>query len=964
MTEHGPPAAFAPKPAFPKQERIIGAACHRSGTYENKNAGDHETAGDGHMAPQRAKMTNGSSHSRQPLPCAGRKGAPLRADPFTRACRLANTGTFMLRWALVSRFGTAVVPAGPEAAPELCVGFFRRLGCGLSRAAHGFKRMVRSIRRGREQAGACLVGAIAWACAAAWSTGSVEAAQAIRFKVIDGKLCAKCTLSCRAKSIPANVVINLGLPTPLLVHERTARLMEVGPDAAVDLKFDDVVMPNLTGRASKLPSLDKLTSEYSTELEEIPAVAILGATAFADFSVQLEVGEGILRLLPAAQRHPPAASRPLEDATTDGSSATACSVSFEERGYGYFLAGRAPDDFALRVLFSTSGYDTIIDSNTADLAGAPGGDLDDLRLGTLNLARYVALRPEDLSGTPPPHPDVILRTNLLSHFRVTIDWVNREIRFEQTRAPQFPTEEREFFVARAKGDADAIESFLKAHPSSRLATEASTKLLALRLDEYPPNRDAIGRAQRWRAEAAPKDRRSGLMVEMADDLLSGKRDDKYALAANALKIGLEYASSALNGRTIHDLRARLGLIALRNNDAKQARRDLLSAAFGIPRDPFVNLWLGELYEQSGQLMRAWSRYAQSAISENPPPEAMTGLDRLNRNPAFRASFTMADAEQLLEGRIAEFHPAERYGEESSPTPPTRPTATTPVAPGRTVRLVELFSCVDHPQTRAPEMAFAGLREYFEPANADEIAALPASGATPATQPAASETPASAPTVALIEYHLAAPETDPLICGASVSRAAFYGIREAPVACFDGGRPNTDGGTDKDVEKIFAAYKAACLSPEGRDAAWRINGRVSLLGDEIHGAIQVRGGAGGESLRLHAMLCEKILMAPAANGLLLHRMVARAALSPDGGFPVASGEGEQVFDIRANVKQVGEALEQLIAGLEKERNVKFLMRPTYVDGGACVVVAFLQNMQSKEVLAASAFDVVPGAKGKR
>ncbi|MGB9626954.1 MAG: hypothetical protein ACPMAQ_19035, partial [Phycisphaerae bacterium] len=391
---------------------------------------------------------------------------------------------------------------------------------------------------------------------------------------------------------------------------------------------------------------------------------------------QLEVGEGILRLLPAAQRHPPATSRPTDDATADGSSATACSVPFEDRGYGYLMAGRAPDDFAIRVLFYTSGYDTIIDSNTADLAGAPGGDLDDLRLGTLNLARYVALRPEDLSGTPQPHPDVILGTNLLSYFRVTIDWVNREIRFEQTRTPRFPTEEREFFLARAKGDADAIESFLKANPSSRLATEASTKLLALRLDEYPPDRDAIGRAQRWCAEAAPKDRRSGLMVEMADDLLSGKRDDKYALAANALKIGLEYAPSALNGRTVHDLRARLGLIALRNHDPKQARRDLLSAAFGIPRDPFVNLWLGELYEQSGQLMRAWSRYAQSAISENPPPEAMTGLDRLNRDPAFRASFTMADAEQLLEGRIAEFHPAGRYAEEVLATPPTRPTATT------------------------------------------------------------------------------------------------------------------------------------------------------------------------------------------------------------------------------------------------------------------------------------------------
>ena len=39
------------------------------------------------------------------------------------------------------------------------------------------------------------------------------------------------------------------------------------------------------------------------------------------------------------------------------------------------------------------------------------------------------------------------------------------------------------------------------------------------------------------------------------------------------------------------------------------------------------------------------------VADDPPMAAIEGLNRLNRDPAFRASFTMDDAEQLLEGRV-------------------------------------------------------------------------------------------------------------------------------------------------------------------------------------------------------------------------------------------------------------------------------------------------------------------------
>ena len=57
---------------------------------------------------------------------------------------------------------------------------------------------------------------------------------------------------------------------------------------------------------------------------------------------------------------------------------------------------------------------------------------------------------------PRPRPDVVLGTQFLSHFRVVLDARNRSIAFEPVREPQFPVEERQFFVAMTDEDPDAI----------------------------------------------------------------------------------------------------------------------------------------------------------------------------------------------------------------------------------------------------------------------------------------------------------------------------------------------------------------------------------------------------------------------------------------------------------------------------------------------------------------------------
>ncbi|MCP4592146.1 MAG: hypothetical protein GY842_15535 [bacterium] len=742
----------------------------------------------------------------------------------------------------------------------------------------------------------------------------------IPLRLINGKPCARCTLHGPRVSVPANVVIDLGSRVPLLIHDRTAKLLQVGRGVGLELRFDNLTLRDVPCRAMGLPALEELTREYAAELGEIPAAAVVGLPAFARFAVELDIEAGVLRLLPAAETD--ASEAAIGETIDEHTGLSRTVLLYQEESHSYWLEAIGPDNFRLRVRFATSDYDTLIDSTTTDLLGAPGGELEQLDLGGINVARYVAPRPRDLSTTPEPHPDVILGTNFLAHFRVTVDAVNRRMAFVPTQTPQFPAEERAYFVALVEEDPETIEAFLIAHPASRLAPEAAAVLCELRLDAYPPDRIAFKRAVRLRATAVQPHRRAGDMLARADEMLHSARADKHARAREILEIGLEYAPQGVNGLEAHHLRARLGLVALRANDLKQARRHLLSAAFGLPKDAMVNLWMGELYERMGKLTRAWSRYLQAAISRDMPPAALEGLDRLNRNPAFRTSFTMVDAEQLLEGRTQEFHPAGRF----------RPDGDAPT--DRSVRLVELFTGIDVPATLAAELAFGGLGEYFEDRD-----------------------------VALVAYHVSLAEADPLTSAVGTVRAAYYGIESVPVALFDGGDRSNAAGDDGDVERIFAEYVAASAPVTGAASPWRLDGSVSHAKGGIIGTLTLDGPAAGADLRLHALLCEQAVMVPGANALVLHRYVARGALSPAEGFRVPAGAGQREFELRTNTASISAELEHTVDTLESERDISFLMKPTFVDAGSCSIVAFLQEQSSKRVIAACALDVPGGESGR-
>ena len=746
---------------------------------------------------------------------------------------------------------------------------------------------------------------------------SVSHGQVIKINLVDGKVCARCMLSGPKVAIPANVVFDFGSRIPLRVHEKTGKLLGLNSSGEAALKFDEVELAKVPAMCTGLRSLELLSQNNAQELGEIPAAAIVGLPALAKYVVQLDVSGGELRLLP------PSGLKESGLVTENSSGLT--TFKYDVQVTGYWLTAEGEDGFPLRVQFATRQFDTIIDGIVADMAGAPGGDIDRLMLDGINLGEFVAFRPEDLSQSP-GRPDLVLGTNLLESFLVTINQAADSISLKQLSKPVFPKEEREFFVARSEEDAEAIESFLEKNPKSRLAGEAAELLLSYRLAEDPASREKIGQAMDYRIAAARLERRSETMVSLADELLDSQRADSSILAFDALSKGLVYAGDDLNASARHEINARLGKLCLDKGDLKQARRHLLSAAFGMPRNGSVNLWLGGLYERTGKPARAWSRYVQAAISEESPAGALTGLDRLNRDPSFRSGFSMEDARQLLEGRVVEFHPPNRFernsqGDGASP-----------------VDLVELFTCIDEPRTMAAELAFSGLLEYFEKQD-----------------------------VTFLAYHVRSPESNPLVSQASESRRRFYDINKTPVVFFNGNNSITAGGDEGAVARTFAAYKAAAMIETGKPADWSIQGSIGLKEQEIAGTLKLSGPEAGDNLRLVVLLCEKAVMVPGANSLMLHYEVVRGMLSPDSGFAIPSASGERVFEIRTSLSDIVDSLSRTITDMEKEEKIVFAMKPVYVDADMCSIAVFLQDCKSKQVLVSRDFEVVPdhaGGGGRR
>ena len=732
---------------------------------------------------------------------------------------------------------------------------------------------------------------------------------------VDGRPIVRGTLKSQLGSIPVNFVLELGTAHALVLHGDIAEMMAFGHGQKATVTIGDLQLPPLDFASGSLSTMEELSKNFATELGNISAVGYLGLSALKYQVVELDMPAGLLRLSQASDTN--SASGESSDIPTSSfrsAYGTEIFLDYTQHGDAFWLSGTGPDG-ALNMQLATSHPYTLIDRTVATRLGFPAGNLPKLALRRLNLVDHVALRPEDLGGNDPNGIAAVLGADLLSTFRLIMEPPRKQMRLLQVRPTQSPAAERDFYLIREQADADALKTWLAKNEKNRLASEAAYLLLNWRMQSDAPTLEQVQDALNYVSSTLPVDRRAAELLRIADEVGGQNNENAPAWAAAALKLAEQYAENDANGRAMHDIQARRGYLALKRGDLVEARRQLLSAMFGVPRDPMVNLWMGELYEQMGKPVRAWSRYVQALLEDGGLADAKRGLDRLQHLPAFTKQFRSDDAVELLGGRVPAYHPAKR--------PPVDPT----LKSRSSGHLIEFFTNSDEAAVTGAELAMQGLAE------------------------AADNEP-----VYVIQYHVSTAENaDPLAMTFGEYRAARYVVDEPPAAVFDG--KSSVEANAADPAEVFEEYNFTLDLVDWDRSTPRPAGAATLDDEQLTVTLQPQIPADMEDVRLFALICTPAVMLPGGNGLFLHHAVARYSLTSIDGAEVTSGKP---VTLEANQTGVQIELGTQVEQLEASKGITFYMRPTNIQFDDCYIIAFLQNEVTDAVLAATRIDIAPQA----
>ncbi|MFT4511384.1 MAG: hypothetical protein ACI91B_000063 [Planctomycetota bacterium] len=658
----------------------------------------------------------------------------------------------------------------------------------------------------------------------------------IPVRVLGGRLVARCQLSSPTSSAPVNLWLAYDKPCGLELHNKVAAGLAVEQPDGTMLPIT-IELPGLDIEVDMREhgdeqGMEDFTKRYAPQMEEISVAGTIGGKILSQYEVTYDLARGQVRLKPAVDR---------EGARPDG----------PEKHY---VPGSVAGDIAwmpaklangqVRMLgIGSSRYDAIVDEDFCFEVDQPGGQIGSVEVAGYDLSKIVAWRPESYDHV---HRDGALATlglGFLQTFRVHIDTKNGWIGLTRVRELPFPAEEAAFFVARAEEEVAPLAGWIKQHGESRLAGEAASMLLQMQVDEGADAKD-VEPALRWMHETRPADMKATEALATVDMLVQSRRPD---LAVMAGRFGIDGGRKDRYPEATHRLHVRLGELLLEMKDERGAWEHLMSAAFGLT-DAFgsadrakVNLLLGRVYELQGKHRRAMSRYVQAVISPEFGPQAvplMEGLQSKMGGEPF--SYELVD--RLISGKVR------------SMTAPTRFVASGKNDNNRCV-LVEHITNPHLGQkqgerwrafTEGGAMVFEALQSHF-----------------PVDR------------VTMLSYHVDAPQ--PVALMNEVSMAMADSVGKKPVFLVNGREAGPGACRYPDADSVYQDVRDVTLQGLRRKSPFTMTISARLEEGVVRGTLQVKGPTrSGRNVEL--ILAEKGAIYPGLGATVVHRMVARAALT--------------------------------------------------------------------------------------
>ncbi|HEY0347644.1 MAG TPA: tetratricopeptide repeat protein [Pyrinomonadaceae bacterium] len=472
---------------------------------------------------------------------------------------------------------------------------------------------------------------------------------------------------------------------------------------------------------------------------------------------------------------------------------------------------------------------------------------------------------------------------------------------------------------------EALEKVVKDFPDKVVAFQARNDVLDAYIKSFPTQTDKIRAAAEKIFEpskvsplalgssylnVATKLMDAGLMLDWAEELStkgSAMYEDELA-------------------KNIRRQRARgqdtLGRIYLKQGKTKQAKTYLKLALTNDPELSSSMIGLGTIAESTGDHKTA-VEYFTSAAVKTPLKKA----DRQLMETAYRAMHqdSLTGLEDLLDSKYRKLNAGLHFDHYQTSTKRTSRTA-----------LAELFTGSGCGPCVAADLGFDGLLERYKRQD-----------------------------LVVLIYHLHIPLPDPMTNPATVDRGKYYGVPGTPTPVVDGFRLPSAGGS-RDMTKGFYDRVNPKIESELELAAQaQIAVTGVIAGDIVKANVVVdQIKAPSPDLKLQIALTEDEVRYTGENGVRFHPMVVRSLGGKEANGFALSGSGPTTIEWAFDLKAMSDQLKKYLDGYEQQGHrgdpFTFLDKKYQIDPNNLSLVAFVQDMKTKQVLQTVYLKLSPAA----
>lgn len=345
----------------------------------------------------------------------------------------------------------------------------------------------------------------------------------------------------------------------------------------------------------------------------------------------------------------------------------------------------------------------------------------------------------------------------------------------------------------------------------------------------------------------------------------------------------------------------LGLIYAAEKKYDEALKELnLVKEFADPWDADFWLTLGRIYETKNQNENAFASYISGLYAYPPPQVNLAALALLKK---------MNIKEEELQKRIEE---KQKYAESFEP-------GVNKVKNNGNILLAELFTGAECNPCQGADVAFDKLSEFYPRNN-----------------------------VTILEYHLHIPGPDPLTNPDAHDRYMFYGASfGTPTVILNGKEVITGGGPRFMALNRFNIYKNSLEKYFDKKPVVNLTSKAVLDKSIINVNVNLKGKTDSSSV-LYIALVEKSVKYSGSNGIDQHLFVVRDLLNESNPGAIVK-KSFNLDTLQAEIKSYLDNPGKHPSWRPQFGQANWRARPEVIESNNLAVIAWVQNITTKEVL---------------